>query len=245
MFAAAYRALELDWRYIRLPLAPDRFHEVAGGLSGSGYRGVNVTMPHKLAALELSDEATPAARAIGAANTLTFAEGRIEADNTDAGGFLDALEGPVAGRSALVLGAGGGARAVAWALREAGAQEVTLWNRTPGRAAALAQELGVRHLDHPEPADLVVNATPVGLDPPAREEEAVELLELDRVGAPEVVVDLVYGEEPTPVCAWAGRGGARVVDGVEVLVRQGARSFRRWTGMDPSVQHMRDGARRR
>ena len=112
-------------------------------LPAAGFRGVNVTIPHKEAALAIADHASEAARAIGAANTLTFEDGAIHADNTDAPGLLAALGEDPAGRTALVLGAGGAGRAAAWALRGAGAR-VTVWNRTPERAEALAADLGVR-----------------------------------------------------------------------------------------------------
>jgi shikimate dehydrogenase len=111
MHNAAFADLGLDWLYLRLPITPALFEETVRALPGSGYRGANVTIPHKLAALSVADHASSAARAIGAANTLTFAYGGgIDADNTDAGGFLDALEESPRGRTALVLGAGGAAR---------------------------------------------------------------------------------------------------------------------------------------
>ena len=144
MHNAAFRALGLPWRYVKLPVRPELLAETVRALPASGYRGANVTIPHKLAALALADAATPAARGAGAANTLTFdREGAIEADNTDASGFLDALGESPRGRRALVLGAGGAGRAVAWALRKAGAAEVMVWNRTPGHAEDLARELEV------------------------------------------------------------------------------------------------------
>ena len=243
MHNAAFAALGLGWRYVALPVPPERFTETARALPLSGFRGANVTIPHKVAALALADAATEAARGCGAANTLTFAAGGgVEADNTDAGGLLDALAEPVAGRRALVLGAGGAARAAAWALREAGA-EVAVWNRTAERAAALARELGLAHASRPQAAELVVNATAVGLEPGLGEADALAALGgLDRI-APAVVADLVYGERPTPVARWAARSGARVVDGLEVLVRQGARSFARWTGHEPPLEVMRAAAR--
>jgi shikimate dehydrogenase len=237
MHNAAFRALGLDgWLYLRLPLRPEDFVAAVRALPASGYRGLNVTIPHKQAALAIADTRSEAATAIGAANTLTFEDG-IAADNTDAQGFLDALGDPVAGRRALILGAGGAARAVAWALREAGAAEVSVWNRTPERAEALARELGVRMLTSPEPADVLVNATPVGLDGDA------DGLPLGSVGAPDVVVDLVYGDERPPVSAWAVAAGMRLVDGREILVRQGALSFRRWVGEDAPVDVMREAVR--
>lgn len=240
---AAFRALGLDWRYMRLPLPPERFEETVRALPASGYRGVNVTVPHKLAALALADAATDAARAIGAANTLIFEGGTIAVDNTDAGGLLDALEAPVRGMRTLVLGAGGAGRASVWALREAGAGEVSVWNRTPKRAAALAEEMGVRHVVAPEPADLLVNATTIGLDASVNRLAALEALGLAPLDPPAIVVDLVYGGHVTPVCAWAQKAGSRVVDGIEVLVRQGARTFEAWTGSRAPLEVMRSAAR--
>ena len=241
---AAFAELGLDWRYVRLPVPPGLLAETVRALGGSGYRGANVTIPHKEAALAAADEATPAAAAIGAANTLTFeADGRIRADNTDAGGLLDALGDPPSGLRCLVLGAGGAGRAAAFALREAGAAQVSVWNRTPERAERLAAELGVTHAAVPGPADLVVNATSVGLDPALGEAEALEAVGLAGMEPPERFADLVYGERPTPLQAWAARGGAHVVDGLEVLVRQGARSFEIWTGRPAPLDVMRAAAR--
>ena len=232
MMAAAFAELGLDWRYVKLPVPPERFAETARALPGSGFRGANVTIPHKLAAHDLADERSPAAEAIGAANTLTFHEGRVHADNTDAGGLIDALDEDPGGRRALVLGAGGAGRAAVWALREAGA-EVAVWNRTRERARELAAELGVEHAERPaRPAELLVNATSLGL----RGEDLPALVGLEP--AP-VVVELVYGPEPTALERWAGERGARVVDGLEVLVRQGARSLERWTGRSAPLDAMR------
>lgn len=231
MMAAAFRELGLDWRYFRLPVSPALFAETARSLGSSGYVGANVTIPHKLAALDIADEATPAARSVGAANTLTFSDGRIEADNTDAGGILDALGEPLP-RTALVMGAGGAGRAAVWALKEAGV-DVAVWNRTPERA----EGLGVRRVERPEPAELVVNATSVGM----AGEDAAALL---GVGTMDVLVDLVYGDEPTALVRRAAERGARVVDGREVLVRQGARSLERWTGVSAPVDVMRSALAR-
>jgi shikimate dehydrogenase len=235
MMNAAFAELGLDWRYLKLPVPPERFAETARALPGSGYRGANVTIPHKLAAHAMADELAPAAAAIGAANTLTFEDGRVLADNTDAGGLLDALGEDPSGRTALVLGAGGAGRAAAWALREAGA-DVAVWNRTAERARALAEELGVEHAERPgRAADVLVNATALGLrgeDLPA---------ELGTQPAA-LVVELVYGGEPTGLARWAEAAGARLVDGLEVLVRQGALSLERWTGRPAPLEAMRRAA---
>lgn len=244
MHNAAYEALGLDWRYLPLPVPPELFAETVAALAGSGYRGANVTIPHKEAALAVAGEASDAARAIGAANTLSFAgNGSVTADNTDAGGLLDALGESPAGLRCLVLGAGGAGRAAAWALREAGAAEVAVWNRTPERARDLARALGVSHAERPGRADLIVNATAIGLDGELDEARAIDALGLAGVEPPERLVDMVYGAEQTPLCAWGARAGAHVVDGLEVLVRQGARSFRIWTGRDAPLEVMRAGAR--
>ena len=236
MMNAAFAELGIDWRYLRLPVPPERFAETVRALAGSGYAGANVTIPHKLAAHALADEHSEAAAAIGAANTLTFQDGRILADNTDAGGLLDALGESLDGRSALILGAGGAGRAAAWALREAGA-EVAIWNRTPARARELAEQLQLEHVEGGRPADVLVNTTAVGLDPG----DDADALPLDDCRA-QTVVDLVYGDAPTPVCRWATDQGSRVVDGREVLVRQGARSLRAWTGFEPPLETMRRAA---
>jgi len=247
MHNAAFGALGLEWRYVKLPVRPDLFEETVRALPASGYRGANATIPHKLAALALADRATAAARGAGAANTLTFEpDGAIEADNTDAGGFLDALGESPRGRRALVLGAGGAGRAVAWALREEGAAAVLVWNRTPERAEQLARDLEVDAVAAPAAAEIVVNATTVGLGAAGERdgEQAVAGLGLDGLPPPAVVVDLVYGQGRTPVVAWGRRSGARTVDGLEILVRQGARSFERWTGRRPPLETMRAAASR-
>jgi shikimate dehydrogenase len=241
MHNAALAAAGLaDWRYLRLPLPPEVFEETVRALPAAGFRGVNVTIPHKVAALALADDASEAARAIGAANTLTFEDGRIAADNTDAPGLLAALGEPVAGRTALVLGAGGAGRAAAWALASAGA-DVAVWNRTSERAQALAGELGVRAVAAAEPADIVVNATSVGLHDPAATFKALPV-EADELGAGSLVVDMVYRAGGTRFLDAARRRGARVVDGLEVLVAQGAASFERWTGMEAPREAMREAA---
>ena len=233
MHEAAYTALGLDgWRYQHLPVPPELLEETVRALPAAGFSGANVTIPHKEAALAVADTATDAAHAIGAANTLTFAAGGdIEADNTDAGGLLAALGEGVGGRTALVLGAGGSARAAVWALAQAGAA-VSVHNRTRSRAEAL----GVRVVDAPEPADLLVNCTSVGLDDPLATpiEDPSPYL---------VVVDLVYREGGTELCRRAEAAGVRTVDGLEVLVRQGALSLERWTGLEAPVEAMRRAAR--
>ena len=256
MQSAALAALGLDeWSYEAIDVEPARFSELVRSMPGDGFVGVNVTIPHKEAALAVADEASQAAREIGAANTLSFADGRIRAANTDATGLLAALPGPVAGRSTLVLGAGGSARAAVWALAGEGAL-VTVWNRTGERADELVRDLAgadggtaaegrlapvtgeqARARDH----GLIVNCTAVGM----ADEDPFEQLPIDpdRLGPGVVVVDLVYAGSESRLVTEARRRSAEAIDGLEVLVRQGAESLRIWTGSEPPLDVMRSAAR--
>jgi shikimate dehydrogenase len=227
-----------DWRYLHLPLPPELFAETVRALPGAGFRGVNVTIPHKEAAIALADTASEAARAIGAANTLTFEDGTIEAENTDWTGLLDAMPDP-AGKTALVLGAGGAARAAVYALLRAGAADVAVWNRTPERARTLALALGARAVERPTAADIVVNCTSVGL---AETESTFKALPLqaDDWGVGSCVVDMVYREGDTRLLEAARTRGAVVIGGLEILIAQGAASFERWTGRSAPRQAMRE-----
>ena len=247
MQSAALAELGLgdQWSYEAIEVAPVGFAELVAGLPAEGFAGVNVTVPHKLAALSLADRASESARAIGAANTLTFTETGLEADNTDAAGLIGALPEPPAGMRALVLGAGGSARATVWALRESGA-EVSVWNRTPERARRLAETFDVTV--GAGDFDLLVNCTTIGLAqasqrPSVRQDLKPFPIDADAISERQIVVDLVYGPHDTALLALARDRGARVVDGLEVLVHQGAASLRIWTGLDPPLDAMRRAAR--
>jgi shikimate dehydrogenase len=252
MHNAALAALGMDgWRYQRLPLPTGLFAETTRSLHQAGFVGANVTIPHKHAALALADEASATATGIGAANTLTFAaDGTIAAENTDAPGLIAALGLAPRGMRALVLGAGGSARAAAWALRESGASDVSVWNRTHERAQELASDLGVRAVREPGRADLLVNCTSVGLERAAglersaTEDEALNQLGLtfDQLGEYSYVVDFVYRSGSTPLLAAAREHGARTLDGLEILVAQGALSFELWTGRRAPLDVMRRAA---
>lgn len=235
-----------DWTYDAIDVAPEEFEQLVRELPDQGYAGVNVTVPHKEAALAVADRASDAAAAIGAANTLTFADDRIDADNTDAPGLIDALgtgAKELAGNSALVLGAGGAGRAVVWALAEAG-MDVMLWNRTRSRAEDLAAELGVEVIPpaqhagiDPGPFQVIVNASAAGLGG----RDGLAELPVDAGGfhSGQTVVDMVYGESQGTLLEAADWAGATVVDGLEILVRQGARSLGIWTGRNPDLEVMR------
>ncbi len=230
-----------DWQYLALPLPPGLFAETVRALPAAGFRGVNVTIPHKEAALAVAHDATAAAREIGAANTLTFErDGAIVAGNTDAPALVELVRGVIdpAGRRALVLGAGGAARAAVWALVQAGAQ-VEVWNRSPARGEALANALGARYSAVPGYADIVVNATSVGLDPNIDPFKAIPL-KADTFEAGSCVIDMVYGSGETRFLTAARSRGARVIDGLEMLLAQGVASFERWTGMMAPRMAMRE-----
>jgi shikimate dehydrogenase len=245
MHSAALAELGLagEWSYEAIDLAPNEFEPRVRAMAGEGLVGANVTVPHKGAALSLADTLSETAREIGAANTLSFATGEIRADNTDAQGLLDALPAEPKDKRALVLGAGGAARAAVWALVREGA-EVDVWNRTALRAEHLCEELGGAPVGAPEQVDyeLIVNTTAAGL----RGEDPFAKLPIDRgrFALGQTVVDLVYGERPSQLLEAARAAGATAVDGIEVLVRQGALSLRIWTGCEPPVEAMRAAARR-
>jgi shikimate dehydrogenase len=230
--------------YIPIGLSPEDFAEGLRSLPRLGFRGVNVTIPHKEAALALATEATAEAREIGAANTLTFGpDGGIHADNTDAYGFIanlrqeapawDAAAGP-----ALVLGAGGAARAIVSALLAEGCPEVRVANRTRARAETLRDHFGPRlrpvdwHDASAAAADAatLVNTTSVGM-------EGAEAVPLDLAAASSaaLVTDIVYGAEPTPFVLAARARGLVAVDGLGMLLHQGVPGFERWFGRRPEV----------
>jgi shikimate dehydrogenase len=238
---AALEAVGLgsSWRYQLLPVPPELFAETIPALANAGFRGVNVTIPHKEAALAAATDPSPSAAAIGAANTLIFeSDGRIVADNTDAPGLIAALPIDPANKTALVLGAGGSARAVVWALLDAGAAEVRVWNRTSERAETLTAELGGTPVEHATPADLLVHCTASGLDPGQDPFKTLPLT-ADDVNGYECVVDLVYTDTETPLVQAARARCVHVVSGRELLVRQGALSFQQFTGRAAPIDVMR------
>jgi shikimate dehydrogenase len=240
--ALAELGLGGEWAYEAIDVGPGEFEQLVRSLPGRGFVGANVTVPHKGAALAVAEAMSETAREIGAANTLSFEDAEIRAENTDAGGLLAALPAPPAGLRALVLGAGGAARAVVWALVREGAA-VEVWNRTALRSRHLCEELGGEPVDEPDPSDyeLIVNSTAVGLQ---GEDPFAELpLSADAFAAGQVLVEMVYGSEPTALQRAAELAGATVVDGLEVLVRQGALSLEMWTGMQAPLAAMRSAAR--
>lgn len=241
---AAFDALGLDWVYVAFRVAEGSAVEAVGSMRALGIRGLSVTMPHKAAVIPALDALDASAQRLGAVNCIEQAGGRLVGHNTDGAGFVSALaaEGhDVAGARCVVLGAGGAARAVVLALAEAGAQEVVVVNRSPHRGTAAAALAGARGRavgpgSLPEElrgADVLVNATPVGMRPgdPSPVEPAL-------LGPHLVVNDLVYDPPVTPLMAAAAEAGATVVGGLGMLVHQAAAAVRIWTGREPPLGAM-------
>ena len=235
----------IDGAYIPLGVAPGGFGAAVRALVDLGFRGANVTIPHKLAAFEICDAVAPFARRAGAVNTLIFRDGRIEGSNTDGFGFLESIREAAPGwradaGPAVLLGAGGAARAIAAALLDAGAPRVTLVNRTAAKAEALARDLGgpIHVADRAplEDAALLVNTTSLGM-------QGQPGLEVDLAPLPAsaVVADIVYVPLETRLLAAARARGLVAVDGLGMLLHQARPGFEAWFGVAPQVdQALRD-----
>ena len=245
MHNAAYRVLGLDWVYVAFEVPPGSGRRAIEAMRALGIDGLNVTMPHKSDVAGAVDRLTPAAAALGAVNTVTRGPRRDElvGENTDGAGFIDALridEGfEPAGRRCVVVGAGGAGRAVVRALAEAGAAAVTVVNRTADRAVAAAALAGaagrVGQPGDAADADLIVNATPLGM----RGEDGPDLpLDPAGLGPGQLVVDLVYHPAVTPLVDAARARGAAATNGLGMLIHQAAHTIRIWTGEDPPLEVM-------
>jgi len=214
---AAFAARALDWAYVACDVDPDALHAAVAGLRALGFAGANVTIPHKGAVAELCDELDDLSRRSGAVNTLVFSDGRIVGANTDGPAVAGAVDPPSA--HVLVLGRGGGARAVAVALEDAGAASVRLASRSDADWPPVDDD-----------ATILVNATPLRDETPVTPR------------AHQQVVDLAYRTDghPTALVAAAREAGCTtVVDGLEILVRQGAAAFELWTGVPAPLEVMR------
>lgn len=240
---AAFAAAGLDAVYLALPVEPGTLADAITGARALRISGLNVTVPHKVAVRGMVDELTPEARAAGAVNTLCWRGERLVGHNTDIAGYEAMLRVAGLGAEAVILGAGGSARAVGCALQRAGVH-VTVAARSLGQAQALADTLtdpdlaplravdlaGVSRLF---PAvDLVVNCTPVGMSP-AADASPLDEAALSRLPAHAVVHDLVYRPLETRLLALARARDLRTVDGGVMLVAQAAAAFAVWTGLEP------------
>lgn len=249
---AAFAAAGVDGVYVAVRCGPDDLIGFMRGLARAGGGG-NITLPHKERAASILDVPSEAVRRTGACNTFWGGpDGRLHGDNTDVQGFQRALhaflDGSPRGIRALLLGAGGAARAALAGLVESGAGEILVYNRTAERARAVARRIGgqrarvvsiARELEG-EDFDLVVNATRLGLG--ADDPTPFDLSALARAGA---AMDLIYGREPSAFVRSAEQAGVRVTDGLEMLVQQGAASFERWWGRPAPIETMREAVRAR
>ena len=248
---AAFAALGLDWVYVALEVPHGQARAAIKAMRVLGIDGLNVTMPHKSDAAKAVDRLTPTAKALGAVNTIVRIGGDLVGDSTDGEGFVSTLRHDdgvdPAGKRFLVLGAGGAARGVAKAIADAGAAEVIVVARRADQARACARLAGavgrVGSAEEVGDADVVVNATPVGmgevvpLDP-----RAALPLDVERLAPGQLVVDLVYQPLVTPLVAAARERGVAAVNGVGMLIHQAAAAFRLWTGDDAPLEAMSAGA---
>jgi len=254
MHNRAFARLDMNWVYVPFAVRPEDLETAVAGLRALSVRGFNVTIPHKTAIIPFLDRLTPLASAIGAVNTVINQDGYLVGDNTDGIGFVRSLREEAdfdpKGSRVVLLGAGGAARAVAFALAQAGAARLVIANRTVARAEELAAavagqgaEAVALPLDSPElgeelaGADLLVQTTPAGLAGGDEDRLPVPETWLD---PPLIVCDIVYNPPLTPLLAAARRRGLRVVPGWGMLLYQGTAAFERWTGRPAPVAVMRE-----
>jgi shikimate dehydrogenase len=248
---AAFAAEGIDWVYVAFRVDRELLSAAVAGVRALGLRGVNVTVPHKVDIMSFLDSIDPVAQRIGAVNAIVNDSGRLRGYNTDAAGFVHALETggvDVAGRRVIVLGAGGGARAVAYSLADLGAVPVIV-NRTPERAESLARDVsrdtGVDASwsaltpgavdDLAGSAALIVNTTSVGMSPHVSESPCPS----SAMRRDLAVCDIVYNPLQTALMRDAEAIGAPTISGTEMLIGQGARAFELWTGLRAPVDVMR------
>jgi len=250
MHNAAFAALRLDYVYVALRVRPMDLGPAMIGVRALGLTGLNITVPHKQAIVPLIDRLSPAARAIGAVNTVVRRGNRLEGHNTDAEGFLRAVRKlgfRPRGKSVILLGAGGAARAIGWALAHAGIAKLTVLNRSVEHASDLAQQIrgwgncdveigplhAARRSEMVGTASLIVNSTSLGLDGRTAPPVAI-------TATPQhcLFYDLVYGTRETPLVRMARRHGRRAEDGLGMLLEQAGLAFRVWTRREPPLAVM-------
>lgn len=248
----AFEALGLNWRYVTLEVPPAKLPDAVRGMRAMNFAGANCTLPHKIAVMEHLDEITPTARKIGAVNTVVRQkDGTLLGENTDGKGFIQSVREAglsLSGVRAVVLGAGGAARAIAVELAEAGATHLTIVNRTESRGSELAAQVRERtgvttafvpwRGEYAVPAEvqLVVNATSMGLFPNVEETVPVDYGTL-RGGM--LACDVIPNPPSTPFLRRAAAAGATPLDGLGMLVNQGAIAFKMWTGQEAPAGVMR------
>jgi shikimate dehydrogenase len=252
MQESAFQALNLNWRYLTIEVYPEDLAAAVRGLRAFNMQGINLTIPHKVEILKYLDEVAPDAQLMGAVNTVRREGQRLIGENTDGKGFLRSLREEAgldpAGKRVVVLGAGGAARAITVEVALASAAQITVVNRTPARGQALVDLLNERTSttavfkpwqgDYalPDDTDILVNATSIGLYPDVAAKPA---LDYERITANMTVCDVIPNPPRTPFFQEAEAQGARTLDGLGMLVYQGAIAFKMWTGQDAPIDVMR------
>lgn len=250
MMEKAFAQVDLDWRYLTLEVAPENLADAIRGMRAMGFRGCNLTIPHKVAVIEHLDRTTEAATLMGAVNCVNREGNELIGDNTDGKGFVQSLKELTdpAGKNVVILGAGGAARAIAVEIALAGAAALTIVNRGEARGRELVDLLNEKvkvptqfvlwegDYQVPPEAEVVINATSIGLgDASARIPLAVDTLESDMI-----VADVVFNPPETRLLRDAASRGCQTLDGLGMLVNQAVIGFKIWTGRDPDPQVMRD-----
>jgi shikimate dehydrogenase len=256
MQEAAFRHAGLDWRYLTIEVPPEDLKAAVAGARAMGFRGLNLTIPHKVAVMPLLDELSREAALIGAVNTVRGEGNYLIGDNTDGKGFLRGVrqDGGMDpdGKRAVLLGAGGAARAIATELLLAGVSELLVVNRGKERGETMVADLKAKTggpilfqqwigtFDVPAWAEMLINATSIGLYPNWDEMPPVDM---DTAPADCLVCDVVFNPPETRFLAAARARGLKTVDGLSMLVYQGAAGFRMWTGMEPDEGVMKAALR--
>ena len=247
---AGYEALGLNYRYLTVRVEKDRLPDAVNGARAMGFRGFNLTIPHKVAVIPLLDELTEAARLIGAVNTVVSENGKLIGENTDGKGFLTSLrENGIdpAGKTVTLLGAGGAARAVSIELALVGARQINIINRSEARGAELASSVSektkaaavylpwIRQIRIPAETDILVQCTNIGLFPDVTGKPDVDY---DSLRPGMVAADVVFNRPETPFLQEAARRGLKTITGLGMLVNQAALNFRLWTDAEAPVRVM-------
>jgi shikimate dehydrogenase len=250
---AAFRALGLDWIYLPFEVEPADLHNAITGIVALGFRGINLTIPHKQAVMEYLHDLSPEARIIGAVNTVDIRDGRLKGYNTDGKGFANSIKEEngveLAGESVFVMGAGGAGRAVAIQAALDGAAEISVCDREETRSQSLVADIAAakgRSLANFVPFErpairhavqscrVFVDATPLGLNP-----GDPTSIDADWLKPSTFVCDLVYHLPETPLLNAAKRRGCKTQNGLSMLLHQGGIAFQIWTGIPPPLNHMR------
>jgi len=250
MQEAGFQALNLNWRYLTIEVYPQDLGAAMQGVRAFNMKGINLTIPHKVEVLKYLDEVKPDAALMGAVNTVVRVGEKLIGENTDGKGFMHSLTHDAKvnakGKKVLVLGSGGAARSITVELALAGAQQVTILNRSSERGRVLTELLNSKtptkanfiqwqgQYSIPEDTDILVNATSIGLFPNVNEKPDINYASINS----EMIVCDVIHTPMTPFLKGAQDRGAKIVDGLGMLVYQGAIGFKLWTGLDAPVEAM-------